>query len=88
MQPNPQGYNVTTETVSYPGNGGSADGFLARPNDGQQHPGVILVQEWWGLEPHIKDLAQQIANEGYIVLTPTSITARWWPSGTRRRRRR
>ncbi|PZS02641.1 MAG: hypothetical protein DLM69_03845 [Candidatus Chloroheliales bacterium] len=70
MQPNPQGYNVTTETVSYPGNGGSADGFLARPNDGQQHLGVILVQEWWGLEPHIKDLAQQIANEGYVVLTP------------------
>ena len=70
MQPNPQGYNVTTETVSYPGNGGSADGFLARPKDGGQYPGVILVQEWWGIDSHIKDLVQQLANEGYIVLAP------------------
>ncbi len=70
MQPNPQGYNVTSETVSYSGNGGSADGFLARPNDGAQHPGVILVQEWWGIDTHIKDLVQQLANEGYIVLAP------------------
>lgn len=70
MQPKPEGYNTNTETVSYPGNGGSADGFLARPNDGAQHPGVILIQEWWGIDSHIKDLAQQIANEGFIVLAP------------------
>ena len=70
MQPNPQRLNVATEVVSYPGNGGSADGFLARPKDGQPHPGVILVQEAWGIEPHIKDLAQQVANEGYVVLAP------------------
>ncbi len=70
MQPNPQVYNTTTEVVSYPGNGGTADGFLARPNDGQPHPGVIVVQEAWGVEPHIKDLAQQIATEGYVVLAP------------------
>lgn len=71
MQPKAQGYSVTTQTVSYPGNGGTADGFLARPDDGgAQHPGLILVQEWWGIDSHIKDLAQQIADEGYIVLAP------------------
>ncbi len=70
MQPKPNGYNTTTEVVSYPGNGGTADGFLARPYDGQPHPGVVLIQEAWGVEPHIKDLAQQVANEGFVVLAP------------------
>jgi carboxymethylenebutenolidase len=47
-----------------------AQGFLAQPDDESKHPGVVLIQEWWGLEPHIKDLAHKLAAEGFIVLVP------------------
>lgn len=61
---------MTSETVSYPANRDTIDGFIAVPKDGAKHPGVILVQEVWGVEAHIKDLVQQLANEGFIVLAP------------------
>ncbi len=56
--------------VTFATNGDTVDGYLARPIDNQPHPGVILVQEWWGIEPHIKDLARRLAREGYVVLAP------------------
>ncbi len=52
------------------GASGGAQGFLAHPADGTLHPGVILIQEWWGIEPHIKDLAARLAKAGYVVLAP------------------
>lgn len=45
-------------------------GYLAMPDDGQAHPGVVLIQEWWGIEPHIKQLAERLARVGYVVLAP------------------
>lgn len=45
-------------------------GFLAEPSDGLPHPGVVLIQEWWGLEPHITELAERLATAGYIVMAP------------------
>jgi carboxymethylenebutenolidase len=47
---------------------GPAGGFLARP--GQGRPGVIVLQEWWGLVPHIKDVAGRFAAQGYVALAP------------------
>lgn len=50
---------------------GTADGYLAFPADsGTPHPGVILVQEWWGIESHIVELTERLAREGYVVLAP------------------
>lgn len=46
------------------------DGYLAMPTDGEAHPGVVLIQEWWGVEPHIKQLAERLAREGFVVLAP------------------
>jgi carboxymethylenebutenolidase len=67
----PQRHNGTSSSVvSYHVDGGSVDGYLALPNDGKSHPGVILIQEWWGIEPHIKELTDRLAREGYIVLAP------------------
>lgn len=43
-------------------------GFLARPDDGKNYPGVIMIHEWWGLNQNIKDKAKELAGEGYIVL--------------------
>jgi carboxymethylenebutenolidase len=47
---------------------GPADGWLVRP--GALRPGVIVLQEWWGLVPHIKDIAARFAAQGYVALAP------------------
>jgi len=64
------GYGILAGFVSYRGDDSGLDGFLAEPNDGRSHPGVVLIQEWWGIEPHIKELAERLAGEGYVVLAP------------------
>lgn len=47
---------------------GSASGHLVRvPNS---KAGVVIIQEWWGLVPHIKDIAGRLAHEGYTALAP------------------
>lgn len=56
--------------ATYPGTKGQLQGYLARPADGKPYPGVILVQEWWGIEPHIKQLTERLAKEGFVVLAP------------------
>ena len=57
------------EIVSYRSNGGSSEGYVARPATGAG-PSVIVVQEWWGLVPHIKSLADRFAAAGFVALAP------------------
>jgi carboxymethylenebutenolidase len=57
------------QTVEFPSNGGTASGYLATPAQGKG-PGVIVIQEWWGLVGHIKDVADRFAAEGYVALAP------------------
>lgn len=57
------------EMVEIPYNGSSTSGYLATPESGQG-PGVIVIQEWWGLVPHIKDVADRFAAAGYVALAP------------------
>ena len=52
--------------VTFRSNGGTAQGYLA---DGGG-PGVIVIQEWWGLVPHITDVADRLAAEGFTALAP------------------
>lgn len=61
---------ISAGFVSYASNGATLDGYLARPSDGQAHLGVVLIQEWWGIEPHIKELTERLARAGYVVLAP------------------
>ncbi len=61
---------VRTEMVDLAVNGDGARAFVARPDDETVRPGVVLIQEWWGLEPHIKDLAQRLAAEGFVTAVP------------------
>lgn len=56
---------VVTSAVNYFEN---AQGFLARPKELRAYPGVVMVHEWWGLNEGIKDTAQELAAQGYIVL--------------------
>ncbi len=54
------------EQVSFKSNGGTCEGYLA----GSSGPGVIVIQEWWGLVPHIKDVVDRFAAEGFTALAP------------------
>jgi carboxymethylenebutenolidase len=57
------------ETVEFPSNGRTATGYLATPASGRG-PGVVVIQEWWGLVPHITDLCDRFASEGFVALAP------------------
>jgi len=61
---------VRTEMVDLKVNGDGAQAFVARLDDEAVRPGVVLIQEWWGLEPHIKELAQRLAAEGFVAAVP------------------
>jgi carboxymethylenebutenolidase len=54
------------EMVEFTSNGGTAKGYLA---DGGG-PGIVVIQEWWGLVPHIQDVAERFAAEGFTALAP------------------
>jgi carboxymethylenebutenolidase len=62
--------DVQTESIAYPADGLAGMGYLARPADDAAHPGVIVIQEWWGVDEHIRDVARRLANEGYVALAP------------------
>jgi len=55
--------------VEFQANGGTAPGYLATPESGSG-PGVVVLQEWWGLEKHIKDVCDRFAAEGFFALAP------------------
>ncbi|HBH96432.1 MAG TPA: hypothetical protein DDX89_01390 [Candidatus Omnitrophica bacterium] len=59
-----------TAEVTYPSDGLTLRGFLARPHDEQPRPAVVVIHEWWGLNDHIKDVTQRFAKEGYVALAP------------------
>ena len=44
-------------------------GYLAVPESGRG-PGVIVIQEWWGLVPHITDVVDRFASAGFVALAP------------------
>ena len=56
------------ERVSFTSNGGTASGYLARPT--QPGPGIIVIQEWWGLVPHIERVTDRFAEGGFVALAP------------------
>jgi carboxymethylenebutenolidase len=49
---------------------GVADSYLARPDDGRPHPGVLFLVDAFGLRPQIEAMADRIAAAGYVVLAP------------------
>ncbi|HEV2704577.1 MAG TPA: dienelactone hydrolase family protein [Pyrinomonadaceae bacterium] len=57
------------EMVEFESNGAKAQGYLSLPESGRG-PGVVVIQEWWGLVPHIKDVADRFAAEGFTALAP------------------
>jgi carboxymethylenebutenolidase len=61
---------TVTQMIEYASDAGVTPGYLAQPEREGQYPGLIAIQEWWGLVPHIKDVAERFAKQGFIALAP------------------
>src|SRR5881397_2806555 len=48
---------------------GATTAYVARPQT-ESTAAVILIQEWWGINDHIRDIAGRYANEGYVCVAP------------------
>ncbi len=57
------------ERVTFASNGGSCGGLFAVPASGRG-PGVVVIQEWWGLVPHVENLVDRFAEAGFVALAP------------------
>ncbi len=57
------------QEIEFSSNGETARGYVAVPASGSG-PGVIVIQEWWGLVPHIRDVCDRFAREGFVALAP------------------
>jgi carboxymethylenebutenolidase len=57
---------IITSRKTFEGDGQEVEAFVARPDDVEKAPAIIIVHEWWGLNRHIEDIAQRFAEEGFI----------------------
>ena len=55
--------------IEFSTSAGPTHGYLATPA-GEQGPGVIVLQEWWGIEEHIRSVCDRLAGEGFYALAP------------------
>jgi carboxymethylenebutenolidase len=55
--------------IEFQSNGGTAPGYLALPESGRG-PATIVLQEWWGVDAHIRDVCDRFAREGFLALAP------------------
>ena len=58
-----------TETVEFRSNGNLASGYLVTPPSGSG-PGILVIQEWWGLDSGIKEMADRLGAAGFVALAP------------------
>lgn len=62
--------DIHAQMVEFLSGEGQTPGYLAVPQDADKHPGVVVIQEWWGLVPHIKEVVERFAEEGFIAIAP------------------
>lgn len=55
--------------IHFDSDGEAVRGYLATPRSGRG-PGVLVIQEWWGLVPHVRDVCDRFAREGFVALAP------------------
>lgn len=71
----PQDYpDLITSIIKYPGETGEMRAYLARPDSGKKFPAVIVIHENRGLVPHIRNVADRMAREGFIALAPDALS--------------
>jgi carboxymethylenebutenolidase len=62
--------DVQDKMVQYPSEGVTVRAYVAAPQTRDNRPAIIVVQEWWGLNDHIKDVGRRYAREGYVAIVP------------------
>jgi carboxymethylenebutenolidase len=60
---------MTMMTFNRP-DGASVEGYLIEPTNSKNAPGIVVIQEWWGLDDEIKAIADRLAKAGYRALVP------------------
>lgn len=61
---------MKNETLEFGTAGGATTAYVATPDDADGAQAVIVIQEWWGLNAHIKDITNRYADEGFIAIAP------------------
>lgn len=61
---------MTTRVTIKSKTGSDIPGELAEPSGSDKAPSVVVVQEWWGVNDHIRDLTDRVAKEGFLVFAP------------------
>jgi carboxymethylenebutenolidase len=59
---------VKTQTVTYRSGDETVNGYLVTPESAGRRPAIIVIQEWWGLVPWVKEQANSFAEQGYVAL--------------------
>jgi len=60
--------SVKTQTVNFPSGTETISGYLALPESPGQHPALVVIHEWWGLNDWVKEQARKFAAQGYVAL--------------------
>lgn len=63
-----------TEYIKYPGETGEIIAYAAQPKGGAELPGVIVIHENTGLQPHIEDVTRRVALEGFLAIAPDALS--------------
>ncbi|MEK7722962.1 MAG: dienelactone hydrolase family protein [Acidobacteriota bacterium] len=61
---------MKTETLNFVTANGASTAYVAKPDNADNAKTVILIHEWWGLNDHVKDIANRYADEGFIAIAP------------------
>jgi len=61
---------LIVEDIKYPGKTGDILAHFARPKDDEKYPGIVVIHENRGLNPHTEDVARRVALEGFLALAP------------------
>jgi len=65
---------IQTESITYPGATGDIHAYLATPRKEVKVPGVVVIHEIYGLNPHIEDVARRLAAEDFIAIAPDALS--------------
>jgi carboxymethylenebutenolidase len=63
-----------TDRIKYPGATGEVRAYLARPKGDEKIPGVVVIHENRGLNPHIEDVTRRVALEGFLAIAPDALS--------------
>jgi len=71
----PDDGRLEAEKIKYPGAEGEVNAYLAKPKGEKKLPGVVVIHENRGLNPHIEDVARRVAVEGFLALAPDALSS-------------